>query len=212
MKNNYGKPKNKTGQRNRRGHSPIPEQLVHAALEKISADGLANVTTKSISDDAHVSTGIIHHYFNTKDRLVYASYVHLIMEQRTAIVAARLAHPEDPVARLKAMVEANFAHLNITGESARVWPQFWANAMYDAAVKRLLSAYNIRFHHNILHDYKILLSADVAHQHARNLMSMIHGYWIESMVVESMQAKDCVSRIHRYIDQVLLRSTSANET
>ena len=203
MKSNRSSRNRKVEQRSRRGHSPIPEQLVHTTLEKISSDGLANVTTKSISDDAHVSTGIIHHYFDTKDRLVYVSYVHLIVGQRTAIVAARRQHPQDPVARLKAMVVANFFNPGITAETARVWPQFWANAMYDRAVKRLLKAYNIRFYHNILFDFKMLLPSHMAYQHASNLLSLIHGYWIESMAVESMDAAACMRRTHRYIDQAL---------
>jgi len=200
---NYHSRYNISAARRRRGHSPIPEQLVHAVLDKISADGLANVTTKSISDDAQVSTGIIHHYFETKDRLVYVSYVHLIVEHRAAIVNARRQYPQDPAARLKAMVAVNFSNPGTASELARVWPQFWANAMYDSAVKRLLKAYNIRFYHNILYDFKYLLPAGWARQHARNLLSLIHGYWVESMAVESMDAAACVQRIHRYIEQAL---------
>ncbi len=203
MKSNRSNIKRITRRRGHRGHSLIPEQLVHAALDKISSDGLANLTTKSISDDAHVSTGIIHHYFETKDHLVYISYVHMVAGQRAAIVTARRQFPQDPVARLKAMVEANFSDPMISLETARVWPQFWANAMYDSAVKRLLNAYNIRFYHNILYDYKRLLDTDAARQHASNLLSLIHGYWIESMAVERMDAAACVGRIHRYIDQTL---------
>ncbi len=203
MKSNSSRPKKKPKQRGRRGHSPIPSQLVHAALQKISTDGLANVTTKTISDDAHVSTGIIHHYFDTKDRLVYVSYVHLIVGQRLAIMAARHRHPQNPKARLNAMVEASFSDPSITVETARVWPQFWANAMYDRAVKRLLNAYNTRFYHNLLYDFKLLLAPEPASQHASNLLSLIHGYWIESMAIERLDAATCVRRIQRYVDQAL---------
>jgi len=154
-----------------------PRRIVESAMEEIGSHGLSGVTTKGISQRANLSTGIIHHYFDTKDNLVYAAYVYLVHDLHKS--SLEIFHNEpDPYRRLRALIRMNFSSLHLSQEARDVWPQFWAHAAHDERVGRLLRAYYSRFHSNLAHSLRALLKdREKAHKVASLLLSNIHGIW-----------------------------------
>lgn len=154
-----------------------PLRIVHSALEEISSNGLSGLTTKGISQRANLSTGIIHHYFDTKDNLVYAAYVFLVRDLHKSTLEI-FRREQDPKQRLLAMIHMNFSSVHISPEARDVWPQFWAQAAHDARSARLLRVYYRRFHSNLAHDFHALLGdRERAQAAASLLLSAIHGIW-----------------------------------
>lgn len=154
-----------------------PLRIMHSALEELSTNGLSNLTTKGISQRANLSTGIIHHYFDTKDNLVYAAYVFLVRDLHQSTLSI-FQTETDPKQRLLAMIRMNFSSVHISPEARDVWPQFWAQAAHDERAARLLRVYYRRFHSNLAHNFLTLMGDRTkAHQSATMLLSSIHGVW-----------------------------------
>lgn len=154
-----------------------PLRIMHSALEEISTNGLSGLTTKGISQRANLSTGIIHHYFDTKDNLVYAAYVYLVRDLHQSSLAI-FRSESDPKKRLQAMIHMNFSSVHISPEARDVWPQFWAQAAHDPRAARLLRIYYRRFQSNLAHDFRALLGNRKQAQAAANLLlASIHGVW-----------------------------------
>lgn len=154
-----------------------PLRILHSTMQEIGTHGLTNLTTKNISQRANLSTGIIHHYFNTKDNLVYAAYVYLVRDlHQCSLTIGRTE--SDPKKRLLAMISMNFTSTHVSPEARNMWPQFWAHAAHDARVERLLRAYHRRYHSNLTYNFRHLLNDPEKAKIAANLLlSSIHGVW-----------------------------------
>jgi len=184
-----------------------PLRIVHSTLEEIGENGLCATTTKAISQRANLSTGIIHHYFNTKDNLVYAAYVYLIQDLHRNTLAIFREQP-DPVARLQAIIRMNFSTIHISREARDVWPQCWANAVHDERIARLLRAYYRRFRSNLVVCFLPLLhDREQSLQAAELLLAAIHGVWFTHRVAEFPHERDqAIARVERQLELLLARS------
>ena len=154
-----------------------PRRIVESAMEELGSNGISGLTTKGISQRANLSTGIIHHYFDTKDNLVYAAYVFLVRDLHKGSLEI-FQQEADPRKRLQAMINMNFSSIHVSEEARDIWPQFWAHAAHDERAGRLLRVYYSRFHSNLAHCFRTLLKdGDKAHAAASLLLSNIHGIW-----------------------------------
>ena len=78
------------------GMEPIRrQQLIEATITSISRYGYADATISRISKEAGVSTGIVHHYFGSKDDLLEATMRTLLQQLRQDMVD-RLATATTP--------------------------------------------------------------------------------------------------------------------
>ncbi len=186
--------KTKTNRKKKR--KDLASTIIDTTLKEIGKNGVANLTTKTISQSAETSTGIIHHYFDTKDELVLLSYRRLLLDHRSVTTQARAQHPSDPIARLKATLHVQFDDTIFSDDIVRVWPHLWANAMHDSDVSKLLLLYNRRLFGNILYDLnRICDSKKEARLRAHTLMAMIHGLWIERYIVKNAETDICLETI-----------------
>ncbi len=173
-----------------------PRRIVHSAMEEIGSNGLSGVTTKGISQRANLSTGIIHHYFDTKDNLVYAAYVFLVRDLHKCSLDI-FQNESDPKQRLLALIRMNFSSLHVSPEARDVWPQFWAHAAHDERAGRLVRIYYRRYHSNLAHCFRALLgNRDKAHTAAALLLSNIHGIWF------THRFSDCPKDMNRAIEML----------
>lgn len=154
-----------------------PLRILQSTMHEMGSNGLTNLTTKNISQRANLSTGIIHHYFDTKDNLVYAAYVYLVKDlHQCSLEVGRTEN--DPKKRLLAMIRMNFSATHISQEARNIWPQFWAHAAYDARIERLLRAYYSRCHSNLTYNFRQRISDPQNAKMAANmLLASIHGVW-----------------------------------
>ncbi len=181
-----------------------PRRIVESAIEEIGVNGLSGVTTKGISQRANLSTGIIYHYFDTKDNVVYAAYVYLIHDLHQSALAM-FRQESDSRERLLAMIRMNFTSLHISPETRDVWPQFWAHAAHDERVGRLLRVYYNRFHSNLAHALKQLLGDQYkARQVASLLLSSIQGMWFTHRFTSYPEdMEDAVKLLEEHLDRLI---------
>jgi AcrR family transcriptional regulator len=111
------------------------EQMLHAALEVISARGYADTRIADVAERAGVSPALVIYYFKTKDQLLTEAIRHY-EDNFYAVGQARLAQLTSAAERLE-----EFVAMSCLSEadpeptsSWQLWLDFWAQAARNAEV------------------------------------------------------------------------------
>jgi len=179
------------------------QSIIDGALSVMVEDGLASLTTKSVSKKADVSTAAIHYFFETKDNLIYSAFVFVIKTTRKDILDARRSET-DPLARIRSSVEVFFKSGQVSSDAARIWPQLWVYAGSDLKTRRLFKVYNSRLISNFTYD---LCQMGIARPRARLLaykLNALHrGLWIEQQIGAPITREDCTAILDIAMKEVL---------
>lgn len=171
------------------------QTIIEGAISVMAESGLPRLTTKLVGAKADVSTASIHYFFETKDRLIYESFAHVIRGIRQQFFAARKNEP-DPLKRIRKTLEVFFSDQQITGDTVKIWPQLWVHAGTNAETARLFRVYNGRMISNFTHDLREAgMGRDLARIFAFRLNALHRGLWIE-MHVAGLITKDDSDKIH----------------
>lgn len=160
------------------GMAPIRrKQLVDAAIAVIHSDGFNNATVARIARKAGVSTGMVHHYFQDKDDLLFATMRYLLAELR-ADAAARLARTSDPQQRIGAIIDACFGDAQFDEQVFSAWLALYGNARQSPRLTNILALYHRRLRSSLLHDLRRLVTEQEALRLAEGIGAMIDGLWL----------------------------------
>ncbi|GLQ32191.1 transcriptional regulator BetI [Litoribrevibacter albus] len=168
------------------GMKPIRQaQLIEATLVSVARLGLHGTTVNSISKIAGVSAGVISHYFGGKQELLEAT-VRFLLQSLQDELFARLNEvtKQDPLARLDAIIDANFCQFQIDDDSAKTWMAFWSQAMHEPELARLQRVNERRLHSNLKYSLRPLLDADQVDDAAESIAAMIDGLWLRGALSE----------------------------
>ncbi len=170
--------------KNKRIANDTCQEIINSTLSAMAEDGIANLTTKSISKRADVSTAAIHYFFETKDNLIYNSFVFIIKSIRLDMLAAR-KEQTDPFMRIRGAVEAHFSATHMSEQAAYIWPQLWVHAGCDVRTARLVRVFGARMVSNFTYD---LCDAGMERRDARlaaiELRALVVGLWLEKQVTK----------------------------
>ena len=103
-------------------------QILEATIESISKHGFAETTLARVAKLAGISQASLIFHFKTKDALLVETLRHLSDEYRETWQGALAAAPDDPIARICALVAADFAPHLCSRKKVAVWLAFWAEA------------------------------------------------------------------------------------
>lgn len=117
-------------------------QLVEAALRSIVKKGLRGTTLATVADEAGLSQGVAVFYFQTKEGLLAAALRHHYELYEANWRAARDAAPDDPAARLAAMVRADFEPRVCSPEAQILWHAFWGEASARPLFNEIADAFD----------------------------------------------------------------------
>lgn len=156
------------------------QQLIEATLLSVEQHGLQNTTINSISGIAGMTSGVISHYFGSKQALIKATLTYLLSELKQALLI-RISDKElPPLTRLFMIVEANFTELQRSSAVTKTWLSFWSQAMHDPELARLQHINSRRLHSNLLFSFKQLLPENLAKDAAKQTAAVIDGFWLRS--------------------------------
>lgn len=188
----------------KKGGRNTPQRIIEATIRSVGKQGLSNLRSKHICQATQMSSGIIYHYFDTKENLIYQTYIYMIRHIHKETVAMRLAE-KDPVMRLRKTVDIHFSPLHLTQEAAQVWPQLWLGANNDSKTKRLLKIYTNRFLNNMVYDLAQLMPSKRARSCAFGLVSMIHGAWLEYHICGNASRQEVYESLHNHITDLVTK-------
>ncbi|HUG61238.1 MAG TPA: transcriptional regulator BetI [Methylomirabilota bacterium] len=141
--------------------------------------GMAGLTMGDIARRAGVSSALAHHYFGSKDDLLLATMRHLL-DELGAEFKRRLSHADDPMSRVAAIIEGNFAPTQFQPAVISAWLAFYLQSQHDDEAARLLKVYLRRLDSNLVHALGDMLPPDLARDTARGAAAMIDGLWLRS--------------------------------
>ena len=160
------------------GMAPIRRrQLVEAAIAVIHEVGFAKATVVRIARRAGVSSGIVHHYFASKDDLLFETMRKLLADLR-ADTAARLSAATTPTERICAIIDASFGEAQFDAQVFSAWLALYGNARQSQRLQRILEVYHRRLNSSLLHDLRKLMDDAAARRLAEGIAAMIDGLWL----------------------------------
>lgn len=111
-------------------HDARRSEIAHAAFRLIARDGFSNVTLRSIASELGSTTGLISHYYESKEALLAAALD--VANHRSARRLATMYEAGDlfgfASASLPCGIGRDFFH---------IWLDLWAHAAHDASLRRV---------------------------------------------------------------------------
>jgi len=160
------------------GMGPIRrKQLVEAAIAVIHEQGFANATVARIARQAGISSGMVHHYFENKDDLLFATMRHLLAELRTDAVY-RLSLAAGPEQRICAIIDACFGEGQFDEQVFSAWLALYGNARQSDRLRKIVSIYHRRLQSSLLHELRLIVSEAEALRISEGIGAMIDGLWL----------------------------------
>jgi len=172
------------------GMKPLRKrQLIDATIATIHEVSFCEATLVRIARRAGLSPGIIAHYFGGKDALLAATMRQLLTDlMRDA--TARLALARTPLARVEAVVAANFAPAQFTPPVIAAWFAFWGQAPYAPELRRINRVYMRRTRSNLAHALKQTTGSAEADRIATLAASLIDGIWVRAALGDGPPAPE----------------------
>jgi AcrR family transcriptional regulator len=94
---------------------PVRNQLITAAIEVVTRDGLAAATTRRISEQAGLPLGTFHYWFSNKEELFECLFEEILSEFEQSTGSAIGANPEEPPTALD-LLQSAFSVVTDHGE------------------------------------------------------------------------------------------------
>ncbi len=183
------------------GMGPVRRtQLIEAAIGALHDYGYAETTVSRIAKRAGVSSGIVHHYFEGKDDLLFATMRHMLRELRDE-TRSRLKQVTSPYLRLQAIIEANFAPSQYSPEVMSAWLALYGSARQSAQLTRILKLYDARLKSNLRHALKQITGPDEAETLTMGVAALIDGVWLRAALLgDAYRSETATKLVQSYLD------------
>jgi TetR/AcrR family transcriptional repressor of bet genes len=152
------------------------DELLEAAIEVVGESGLAGATVASIASRAGMSTGLVNHYFGSKQELMALAMRNLSNVFRQDILDL-LPTNATPIERLKAIIDGSFVPKHFSGSNRKAWMQFMMESQSDQGIRDLLRVTGSRFVSNIRFAVRGLVPANEVDDVADGIAAMIDGFF-----------------------------------
>lgn len=161
--------------------------LISATLHTIQDKGTIDIRVSDIATRAGVSSGLAHHYFGSKEKLILAALRHLLSDFRVSVIQ-ELACAKSPREKISAIVAACLNQQQFSQENVTAWLIFYAHAQESAQAKKLLRVYVRRLQSNLRYHLKPLVGNKAANI-AEIIGSLIDGIFIrQALKLETANA------------------------
>jgi AcrR family transcriptional regulator len=183
-------------------------QLIDATLQCLAEFGHAGTSVRAVCARAGVSPGLVTHHFEGIDDLIAAAYAHVGELVAGTLDAAMTAAGSDPLARLRAFINASFQQPVLDSDLLAVWLAFWSLVRRDAEIRKI--------HALIYGDYRRALEAlvgELTRQHGLDLdirltvlgfTAMMDGLWLELCLdPTSFTSEEALRIAHGWIDTLI---------
>lgn len=183
------------------------EALVRAAITEVGEVGMVDITVARIAKRAGVSAALAHHYFGSKDRILFAA-MRRILDEYGRSVKARYRDTTTPRERLRAIIEASFSPDQFDSAVVAAWLAFYVQSQQKGEAGRLLVIYERRLRSNLVYALKQIVSKEAAHRIAAGLGSMIDGFYLRAALQDfSTNRQSAIDMTLEYLDLIIAKET-----
>lgn len=185
------------------------EALVQAAITEVGQVGMVEVTVAKIAKRAGVSPALAHHYFGSKEKILFAAMRRILDEFGTS-VKARYRDATTPQDRLEAIIQASFGPDQFDPAVVAAWLAFYVQAQRKGDASRLLSIYEARLRSNLIFALRQLVTVEAARRIATGLGSLIDGFYLRAALKDFGAGRDeAVDMTLEYLELILAKEMSA---
>jgi TetR/AcrR family transcriptional repressor of bet genes len=163
------------------------QQLIDATIKCISKKGLGSTTLADVAKEAGLSQGIVNLHFDSKDNLLAETLRFLAEDYRTEFMAAVEKAPQDPAARLLALVEMDLKPPICERKKLAVWFAFWGEVKSVPTYQKICATYDNKYH-EIMRDLAEAIIRDGnyvdidAQTVTDTLSSLTDGLWLSCLI------------------------------
>lgn len=165
------------------------EQILRAAFEVASREGIGSLTIRGVAAEAQVSHALVIFHFQRKERLVHALLEWLIQSTSVLHVSEDVAHFPRALDRLHALLQQEMARLSHQPRHVRLFLDFWALGARHETIRARIGAELERYRAAFRTIMAELLLADPAafagatpDGLAAVAVSWIHGCAVQAMI------------------------------
>ncbi|HEV2147006.1 MAG TPA: TetR family transcriptional regulator C-terminal domain-containing protein [Longimicrobiaceae bacterium] len=165
------------------------EQILQAAFEVASREGIGSLTVRAVAAEAELSHGLVLFHFQRKERLVHELLEWLIATRSVLNVPEEVARFPRALDRLHALLQEEMARLSHQPRHTRLFLEYWALGARDESIRARISAELERYRAAFLEIMEELLRAEpatfggvTADGLAAVAVSWIHGCAVQAMV------------------------------
>ena len=164
-------------------------QIVEAAFEVASREGIGGLTIRAVAAEAGLSHALVVHYFERKERLVHALLDWLIETTSVLRVSDDVAAFPRALDRLHALLQQEMARLSHQPRHTRLFFEFWALGARHEEIRARIGAELERYRAAFRAIMEELLRAEparfpgaTADGMAAMAVSWIHGCAVQAMI------------------------------
>lgn len=181
------------------------QQLIDATIESIAKHGISGTTMTTVTGFAGMSLGIVNFHFQNKQNLFEETLRHLADEHRDQW--HKLVHKAEltPVAKLLAIVDANFHPRICNRKNLSVWYSFFGEAPYRHVYRKIMDEIDAErlntsrgLFEQIIDEggYRAIDAADVAD----TMEALYDGYSINILIYpDKFTRQDAKTRIREFL-------------
>lgn len=163
------------------------QQLIEATISVIGRKGYAGTRLADVASQAKVSYGVVGFYFRTKEDLLLATLQWLADEYTSVWREAVEKAGESPVARLRAIIDADFSPRIASEKKIAVWYAFWAEGRTRPKYRNLCAQLYNDFHWQVRTIIEEIIEQGGhegidAHQVTVALNAMTDGMWLDLQI------------------------------
>jgi TetR/AcrR family transcriptional regulator, transcriptional repressor of bet genes len=165
------------------------EQILQAAFEVACRSGVGGLTVRAVAAEAAVSHALVLFHFRTRERLVHELLDWLIASTAVLHISEDIASFPHARDRLHAVLQQEMARLSHQPEHTRLFLEFWALGVRDAAIRDRISAELARYRQAFRSIMEELLESEPGRADAGTAdglaavaVSWIHGCAVQSMI------------------------------
>ena len=165
------------------------EQILRAAFEVASREGIGSLTIRAVAGEARVSHALVIFHFQRKELLVHALLDWLIQATSVLHVSDDVARFPRALDRLHALLQQEMARLSHQPRHVRLFFDYWALGARHEAIRARMSAELERYRTAFRAIMAELLLADPAafagvtgEALAAVAVSWIHGCAVQAMI------------------------------
>lgn len=116
------------------------EQILRAAFEVASREGIGGLTVRAVAKEAGISHALVLFHFGRKDRLVRELLNRVIGGAAVLRVSDDIAKFPRALDRLHALLQQEMSRLSQQPQQTRLFLEFWAMGTRDEEIGGLISA------------------------------------------------------------------------
>ena len=162
---------------------PRRQQILEATIASIARRGFERTTRASVAKELNLPLDLVSGYFASKKILLVETLRHMALEYE-ASWRERVYRQTTPIARLNAMIEADFDPIMSDRDGAIVWYGFWWQSQWRPELLHICEKLSNAYYEQawtamrqIAEEggYRDIDPAELAHA----FNAMINGLWIE---------------------------------